>query len=126
KEVITRACTIINYATRPPCDSSYWKASLIRNAGNNKVTVNYTYVDDYLDLCRPSLALAQAPPPAVKDYTTSMIIGSQSSVGRALIGVSSFGLIIVVTLMIVFLVKRDAKVIRAAALGLSMIIFTGN
>ncbi|KAJ3034904.1 hypothetical protein HDV00_004547 [Rhizophlyctis rosea] len=125
-QAIDRACRIINFATRPACNASFWDTTLIRDTKSNQLTVNFSYVENYENLCRTNLAAAQAPPPALVNYAPSMTIASQSPVGQAMIGLSVAGIIVQVVLMVLVILKRKARVIRAAAFVPSVIILFGE
>ncbi|KAJ3047486.1 hypothetical protein HK097_011500 [Rhizophlyctis rosea] len=114
---VDRACEIINFATRPGCDSTFWKTVLIQDPNNNQLTVNHSYVDDYEMQCRTELAAAQVPPFSLKNYAVSMTIATQSTVVKAMIAVNAFGLIVQAIFMVLLLVKTNTRVIKAAAVG---------
>ena len=55
-----------------------------------------------------------------------MTIAATSGVGKAMIGLSTFGLIIQMTLMVLLIMKRETRVIKAASVGPSLIILCGR
>ncbi|KAJ3052816.1 hypothetical protein HK097_005612 [Rhizophlyctis rosea] len=125
-EALERACTIINYATRPPCDSSHWRAKLQPDHEDNKADVIFEWREDKNLTCRDDLFGAKALPDIVINAVPLATIATQSKMAQAIIGISTIGIIFEVTLGAFFVWKRHAQVIRAAALTPSLFILFGT
>ncbi|KAJ3032974.1 hypothetical protein HDV00_006883 [Rhizophlyctis rosea] len=126
RETIERVCKIVNYYSRPPCNESYMFASLENNKKSNKATVVYNYQPDYLDHCNPNLYGAKKIPDPIANAPPSSFTASASTTGRAMIAICGFGILIQVILIVLFNLKWNEHVIKAAAHWPSMLIMSGS
>ncbi|KAJ3043508.1 hypothetical protein HDV00_004897 [Rhizophlyctis rosea] len=126
RQAMERACYTVQWASRPPCTQDQWKVSVIDNTGNNKGTVNFTWVDGVDNICRTDLITTAALPAPIPKYMASTKIYNTSTIGRAILAVSLLGILIEVGLIAGFLWYRKADVIKAAAVTPSLLILGGG
>ncbi|KAJ3050106.1 hypothetical protein HK097_008911 [Rhizophlyctis rosea] len=125
KEEISRVCAIVDYYSRPPCNEKNMVAKLQNNEANNKATVIYEYEPNYTYYCNPNLYGAKKIPDPIVNALPTSFTSSRSTTGKAMMAISAAGIGIELVLLILFIVKRDAPVIKAAARGPSYLIFLG-
>jgi len=64
-------------------------------------------------------------PPVVKAAATNFV-SKTSGTGRAMVGVAAFAMVVNTVLLVLFLIKRNAPVIRAASILFSSLIMLGT
>ncbi|KAJ3045876.1 hypothetical protein HDV00_006142 [Rhizophlyctis rosea] len=125
RDAVTRACKLINYATRPPCTSKEWQVNIITDPKTNKDTISYSWPADVDERCRTDFAVTEQLPPNVVNYLSSTTISHKSTAGKGIMAMITIGIIIEVLLIIAFCWYRHTPVIRAASFVPSLMIMFG-
>ncbi|KAJ3054002.1 hypothetical protein HK097_002879 [Rhizophlyctis rosea] len=126
KEAMDRACQTTQWATRPPCTSKEWDVKILDDPSNNKGTVNFSWVKGVESICRTDLVTTAQTPLPIQRYLTSTKIYNTSTIGRAVLAISLFGILIELGLIAGFFWYRESEVIKAAAFMPSLIILSGG
>ncbi|KAJ3033263.1 hypothetical protein HDV00_006553 [Rhizophlyctis rosea] len=98
QQALERACVIVNYATRPPCDASNWHVKLRPDYMRNKADVVYVWNEDKEEACQDGLYSAKVLPDELMGAISLPTISIQSAMAQSMIGLASVGICIEVIL----------------------------
>ncbi|KAJ3053647.1 hypothetical protein HK097_003760 [Rhizophlyctis rosea] len=127
-ESLERACKIINYYTKPPCTMDDMEAYLEDVPGTNKATLKYRYIEPDQEKrdCNVKLPNSKKIPEPIVGALPTQFVSTQSNISVAMVGLAAAAMVIEFILIVLFAVKRDAPVIRAASRIFSNLILLGG
>ncbi|KAJ3037891.1 hypothetical protein HDV00_001235 [Rhizophlyctis rosea] len=124
KQALQRACVIINEYTKPPCTIDDMEAYLVDDPTTNKATLMYKYKDN-LD-CNVALPNSKQIPAPVVAAVPTQFVSTESGISKAMVALAAACMIIIGILIVLFTIKRNAPVIRAASRMFSQLILFGG
>jgi len=127
REALRKACRWIDNLTRPACTIDDYELITVDTLTTNKAAVHYKLKqkENELDMCNIDLANSVKNPPFRLQIPTQYV-SSKSTTAKAMTGLSAACMVVNFILIIGFIVKRDAPVIRAAARPFSLMILLGG
>jgi len=127
REALRRACVVINNLTRPACTLADYEPFLVDVPGKNRANIEYRLPYKKIeDQCNDKLANAVRSPPPLREVVYAQFTSSKSKIASAMIGVAGACMVLIVILISLFILMREAPVIRAASRGFSLLILVGG
>lgn len=123
-KALQRACTIINLATKPPCDASALDPYLHDDRTKNQATLMFKWKENRD--CDETLPNALQLPAAYPGAVPTPYVSIDSTIVKAMVGLAAACMVIEAILLLMFVYKRNAAVIRAAARPFSILILFGR